>query len=60
MTKFKIGIVPQELNIDPFITPFELLELQAGLYGISKKNRKTEEILDNVGLLDNKNAYART
>ena len=43
--KFKIGIVPQELNIDPFFTPFELLELQAGLYGISKKNRKTEEIL---------------
>ncbi len=59
-SKFKIGIVPQELNIDPFFTPFELLELQAGLYGIPKKNRKTEEILDNVGLLDNKNAYART
>ena len=52
--------MPQELNIDPFFTPFELLELQAGLYGIPKKNRKTEEILDNVGLLDNKNAYART
>ena len=60
LSKFKIGIVPQELNIDPFFTPFELLELQAGLYGISKKNRKTEEILDNVGLLDKKNAYART
>ena len=60
LSKFKIGIVPQELNIDPFFTPYELLELQAGLYGISKKNRKTEEILDNVGLLDNKNAYART
>ena len=60
LSKFKIGIVPQELNIDPFFTPFQLLELQAGLYGISKKNRKTEEILDNVGLLDNKNAYART
>ena len=60
LSKFKIGIVPQELNIDPFFTPFELLELQAGLYGIPKKNRKTEEILDNVGLLDNKNAYART
>ena len=60
LSKFKIGIVPQELNIDPFFTPYELLELQAGLYGIPKKNRKTEEILDNVGLLDNKNAYART
>ena len=59
-SKFKIGIVPQELNIDPFFTPFELLELQAGLYGIRKKNRKTEEILYNVGLIDQKNSYART
>ena len=59
-SKFKIGIVPQELNIDPFFSPNELLELQAGLYGITKKNRKTEQILDNVGLLDQKNAYART
>ena len=42
-SKFKIGIVPQELNIDPFFTPFELLELQAGLYGIAKNKRKTEE-----------------
>lgn len=58
--KFKIGIVPQELNIDPFFTPYELLELQAGLYGIKKNNRKTEEILSNVGLLNQKNSYART
>ena len=56
----KIGIVPQELNIDPFFTPFELLELQAGLYGIRKKDRRTEEILSKVGLLDQKDAYART
>ncbi len=60
LSKFKIGIVPQELNIDPFFTPYELLELQAGLYGISKKNRKTEKILSNVGLIDQKNSYART
>ena len=59
-SKFKIGIVPQELNIDPFFTPYELLELQAGLYGIKKKNRKTNEILENVGLVDQKNSYART
>ena len=58
--KFKIGLVPQELNIDPFFTPFELLELQAGLYGIAKKNRKTEKILENVGLINQKHAYART
>ncbi len=56
----KIGIVPQELNIDPFFTPIELLELQAGLYGVRKKNRKSEEILNNLGLLEQKNAYART
>ena len=60
LSKFKIGIVPQELNIDPFFTPYELLELQAGLYGISKDSRKTEEILNNVGLIDKKNSYART
>ncbi len=59
-SKFKIGIVPQELNIDPFFTPYELLELQAGLYGIKKSNRKTDEILENVGLIDQKNSYART
>tara|TARA_B100000427_G_scaffold291022_1_gene267585 strand:+ start:2925 stop:3848 length:924 start_codon:yes stop_codon:yes gene_type:complete len=56
----KIGIVPQELNIDPFFTPIELLELQAGLYGVRKKDRKSEEILSNLGLLDQRNAYART
>tara|TARA_B100000029_G_C17540864_1_gene946664 strand:+ start:812 stop:1741 length:930 start_codon:yes stop_codon:yes gene_type:complete len=56
----KIGIVPQELNIDPFFTPYELLELQAGLYGVRKKDRKTDEILSKVGLLDQKDAYART
>ncbi len=60
LSKFKIGIVPQELNIDPFFTPAELLELQAGLYGIPKKKRITEEILDNLKLSDQRNAYART
>lgn len=59
-TRKKIGIVPQELNMDPFFTPYELLELQAGLYGVRKKNRRTEEILRKVSLLDQKNAYART
>ena len=60
LSKFKIGIVPQELNIDPFFTPAELLELQAGLYGIPKKKRITEEILNNLKLSDQRNAYART
>ena len=56
----KIGIVPQELNIDPFFTPWELLELQAGLYGVRKKNRKTEEILKKVGLWNQRKSYARS
>ena len=60
LAKFNIGIVPQELNIDPFFTPNELLELQAGLYGIKKQERRTNEILNNEGLLEQKNAYART
>lgn len=58
--KAAIGIVPQELNIDPFFTPFELLEVQAGLYGVPKAERRTEEILEMVGLADKAKAYART
>ena len=60
LSKFKIGIVPQELNIDPFFSPAELLELQAGLYGVPKRERKTDEILENLKLTDQRNAYART
>ena len=59
LSKFKIGIVPQELNIDPFFSPAELLELQAGLYGVPKKKRRTDEILENLKLTDQRNAYAR-
>jgi ABC-2 type transport system ATP-binding protein len=55
-----IGVVPQELNIDPFFTPRELLELQAGLYGVPKKDRLTNEILNAVGLQDKCDAYPRT
>ncbi len=55
-----IGIVPQELNLDAFFTPRELLELQAGLYGVPKAERRTNELLETVGLLDKAEAYART
>lgn len=55
-----IGVVPQELNIDPFFTPRQLLELQAGLYGVPKRDQRTDEILDAVGLTDKAHAYART
>jgi ABC-2 type transport system ATP-binding protein len=55
-----IGVVPQELNLDPFFTPRETLELQAGLYGVPKVERRTEEILKAVGLWDKADAYSRT
>ncbi|MBF0251523.1 MAG: ABC transporter ATP-binding protein [Alphaproteobacteria bacterium] len=55
-----IGVVPQELNIDPFFTPREMLEVQAGLYGVPAADRRTDEILAAVGLSDKANAYART
>src|ERR1700754_8379 len=55
-----IGIVPQELNMDPFFSPAESLEIQAGYYGVPKSERRTEEILRAVGLWDKRDAYART
>ncbi|MBK0400401.1 ABC transporter ATP-binding protein [Limibaculum sp. M0105] len=55
-----IGVVPQELNIDPFFTPFDLLEVQAGLYGVPKARRRSMEILTRVGLADKARAYPRT
>ncbi|HYC03899.1 MAG TPA: ABC transporter ATP-binding protein [Azospirillaceae bacterium] len=55
-----IGVVPQELNMDPFFTPRELLDLQAGLYGVPKRERQTDQLLEAVGLKDKANAYART
>ncbi|MFN4275474.1 MAG: ABC transporter ATP-binding protein [Ferrovibrio sp.] len=55
-----IGVVPQELNLDPFFTPREAMEFQAGLYGVPKAERRTDEILAAVGLSDKANAYART
>ena len=55
-----IGIVPQEINLDPFFTPKNTLELQAGLYGIPKKKRITNTILKIVSLDKQANAYARS
>lgn len=55
-----IGVVPQELNIDPFFTPYEMLELQAGLYGVPPRERRTREILGMLGLADKAEAYTRT
>lgn len=58
--KASIGIVPQELVFDAFFTPYEVLELQAGLYAVPKAARRTMEILKAVRLADKAHAYART
>ena len=52
--------MPQELNIDPFFTPYELLELQAGLYGVPRNKRNTLNILKKLGLEKQRDSYART
>ncbi|HET9352678.1 MAG TPA: ABC transporter ATP-binding protein [Sphingomicrobium sp.] len=58
--KRSIGIVPQEILFDPFFTPREALEIQAGLYGVPKAERITEALLAAVRLTDKADAYART
>jgi ABC-2 type transport system ATP-binding protein len=59
-SRASIGVVPQELILDPFFTPREILDLQAGLYGVPPKARRTHELLAAVGLADKADAYART
>ena len=58
--KRSIGIVPQEILFDPFFTPKEALEIQAGLYGVPKSERITDALLAAVHLTDKADAYART
>ena len=58
--KASLGIVPQEVNLDAFFSPKKLLELQAGLYGVAKKDRITDLILKMVALEDKANAYSRS
>ncbi|MEM9496025.1 MAG: ABC transporter ATP-binding protein [Pseudomonadota bacterium] len=54
-----LGIVPQEINVDVFFTPREALDIQAGLFGVPKRERRTMEILAALGLDDKANAYVR-
>lgn len=54
-----IGVVPQEINFDPFFTPIQILDIQAGLYGVPASERKSMELLDLVGLADKAHAYTR-
>lgn len=58
--KASIGIVPQEVVFDPFFTPIEVLEIQAGLYGVPKAQRRSMELLKAVHLDDKAHAYARS
>ncbi len=55
-----IGVMPQELNLDPFFTPRGALDVQAGLYGVPRAQRRTDEILALIGLADKADAYARS
>ncbi len=54
-----LGIVPQEINVDPFFSPKKLLDIQAGLYGVKNSERITDEILKLTNLSDKADAYAR-
>ena len=54
-----IGIVPQEIAMDVFFTPHQALELQAGYYGVPKAERRSDEILEALGLSDKRDAYVR-
>ena len=58
--KRSIGVVPQETNFDPFLTPYESLDIQAGLYGVRKSNRNINQILKRLGLEGKSNAYMRS
>ena len=58
--KRSIGVVPQEIIFDPFFTPRETLEIQAGLYGIPRAERHSDELLAAMHLTDKANAYSRT
>ena len=58
--KGNIGVVPQEINIDPFFTPIEIMNIQSGMYGVKKKQNKNLEILKNLDLHEKSNAYSRS
>lgn len=58
--KSSIGIVPQEISFDPFFTPAQVMDIQAGLYGVPKAGRRTMELLTTLGLADKAHSYSRS
>ncbi|MFQ5534021.1 MAG: ABC transporter ATP-binding protein [Sphingomonadales bacterium] len=58
--KASIGVVPQEVYVDAFFTPREMMEFQAGLYAVPKAKRNIDEIFEALSLTDKANSYART
>lgn len=58
--KRHIGIVPQDLNFDPFFTPFEVLKLQQGLYGLPYDEKRIYEVLENMGLSEKAHSNSRS
>lgn len=57
--KRSIGIVPQEVVVDPFFTVRKCLEYYAGYFGVKKADRRTDEILDALSLTDKAETYPR-
>jgi len=58
--KGNIGVVPQEVNIDPFFTPIEIMNIQSGMYGVKQKEKRNFQILKNLGLDEKAKAYSRS
>ena len=58
--KGNIGVVPQEINIDPFFSPLEIMNIQSGMYGVKKKDNNNLEILKKLDLYDKAHAYSRS
>lgn len=50
--KMQLGVVPQELVFDPFLTVFETLRFQSGYYGLKRNDDWIEELLTRLGLAD--------
>lgn len=59
-SRASIGVVPQELNLDAYFTPFASMEMQAGLYGVPKSQRRSMELLKAMRLDDKAHAYSRS